>query len=101
MSVDGRDGVAANLLRRRVVGRHHARSDLRERPIVGCLLAEHLRDAEVEELHGAVGRYQDVRRLEVAVDDEILMGVADGVADRAEQAKPLVDRQAMARRSAR
>jgi hypothetical protein len=36
---------------------------------------QQLRDTEVEELHRAVGRDEDVRRLEVAVDDEVRVRV--------------------------
>ena len=54
---------------------------------------EQLGDAEVEQLGDAVGRDQDVRGLDVAVDDQALMGVMDGVAHLAEHRQPLADRQ--------
>ena len=41
------------------------------------VVAEQLGDAEVEQLHLAVGRHQDVRRLQVAVDDQVGVGVRD------------------------
>ena len=45
--------------------------------------------------------HQDVRRLEVAVDDALLMGMLDGLADRHEQFQPLAERQLLCRRSTR
>ena len=42
---------------------------------------EQLRDAEVEELGHAVLGHQDVAGLEVAVDDQVAVGVLHGVAD--------------------
>ena len=52
-------------------------------------VCEGLRDAEVEEVDPVrpVGglRGEDVRRLDVAVDDELSVGVADGVAEQGEQ----------------
>lgn len=41
------------------------------------ILAEKLRDAEVEELHSALARHQDVGRLQVPMNDEMSVGVAD------------------------
>ena len=56
------------------------------------LLAGRLGDAEVDDLghrHAVVQRHQDVRRLEVAVDDPLLVGVLHGLADLDEQLQPL------------
>ena len=47
-----------------------------------------LGDAEIEQLGNAVGRHQDIARLDVAVDDQFLMGVVDGRADCPEQLQP-------------
>ena len=50
------------------------------------------RDAEINHLrhrHSVVQRDQDIRRLDVAVDDALLMRVLDRVADLDEQAQPL------------
>ena len=38
-------------------------------------------DAEIEQLGRAVGGDEDVARFEIAVDDEVAMGVLDGLAD--------------------
>ena len=65
---------------------------LREQRLLGQLLAGRLGDAEVDHLghrHAVVQRDQDVRRLEVAVDDPLLMRVLDRLADRDEQLQPL------------
>ena len=61
---DGGGDLAHRLLGRQVLGRAHdhpgrRQVDLTRRP----------RDAEVRQLHHAVGTHQDVRRLDVAVDD--------------------------------
>jgi hypothetical protein len=40
-----------------------------------------LRQAEVENLHDAVGRDLDVRRLQIAMDDPLLVRVLEGLAD--------------------
>ncbi len=58
--------------------------ELREDRLVGQLLLRGLGDAEVDHLrhrHAVVQRDQDVRRLDVAVDDPLLVRVLDGVAD--------------------
>ena len=47
----------------------------------------------------AVGGDQDVRGLEVAVDDEVLVRVLHRLADLAEQRQPRVDVEAAARRN--
>ena len=60
-----------------------------------------LRDAEVEQAHVAGGRDQDVRRLEVAVDDQVGVRVADRVADLVEQVAAAIPAKADARGSNR
>ena len=57
---------------------------------------EQLGNPEVEQLDGrfpvgAVGGDEDVTRLEVAVEDEVLVRVVDGLADGAEEAEALLD----------
>jgi hypothetical protein len=42
-----------------------------------------------------VERDQDVRWLEVAVADPLLMGMVDGLADEGEQVEPVVDGEAV------
>ena len=50
-----------------------------------------LREPEVEQLHHAVAVHEDVRRLEVAVDDEIAMRILRRLAHRQEQPHTLLD----------
>ena len=62
-----------------------------QRPL-GQPLVGRLGDAEVDHLGhrlAVVERHQDVRRLDVAVDDPLLVGVLDRLADRDEQLQPL------------
>ena len=62
-----------------------------QRPL-GQPLVDRLGDAEVDDLGhrlAVVERDQDVRRLDVAVDDPLLVGVLDRLADRDEQLQPL------------
>ena len=75
-----------------------------EERLLGQLLTDGLGDAEVDDLghrHAVVQRDQDVGRLEVAVDDPLLMGVLDGLADRDEQLQPLARREIGLGRSTR
>ena len=57
---------------------------------------EELGDAEVEQADLAALRDQDVRGLEVAVYDQVRVGVGDGFADGEEELDPLVDGQPQA-----
>ena len=60
------------------------------------------RDAEVDHLRDGLivlARDQDVRRLEVAMDDALLVRVLDGGADLQEQLEARRNRQAICRRS--
>ena len=52
-------------------------------------MVQQLRDAEVEQLRRAVGRDKNVRGLEVAMDDQILVRVLDGGAEIDEELQPL------------
>ena len=63
-----------------------------EERLLGQLLVGGFGDAEVDHLrhgHAVVQCDQDVRRLDVAVDDALLVGVLDGLADLDEQFQPL------------
>ena len=68
------------------------RAELGEHRLLGQALVDRLGDAEVDDLgHGlaVVERDQHVRRLDVAVDDPLLVGVLDRLADRDEELQPL------------
>ena len=80
--------AAAHLLRRGVGRGHQAQAGAR-RSSPGRRRVELLGDAEVEQLHRPVGRHQDVRRLEIAVDDAVAVRVLHRLAHRAEQPQPL------------
>ncbi len=78
-------------------GRHRLRGDLFRRGVVGREYAdgrafdiffEQFRDAEIEELHRTVGRDQDVRGLDVAMDDQRAMCGLDRATDRQEEIEP-------------
>src|SRR5690242_15399672 len=53
--------------------------------------AEDFRDPEIEKFGNSLLRYQNVRRLEITMNDEALMREANGVARGAEQSKTFVD----------
>ena len=57
--------------------------------------AEQLGDTKVEKLRHAIVGYQDVARLQVAMNDEVLMSELDGGAHGAKQLQPLVDGESM------
>ena len=66
--------------------------------------AGRLGDAEVDHLrhrHAVVQRDQDVRRLDVAVDDPLLVRVLDRLADLDEQVEPVLVSRAGPGRSTR
>ena len=58
------------------------------------VIGEQLGDTEIEQLQIASRRYEDVRRLQIAMDDEPAMGVLHGLAHPAEQLHPCVNREA-------
>ena len=66
----GRDRAAGELLRCGVGRRQWRVARSRHRDAIARLRVEQLRNAEVEQLHRAVGAYEDVRRLEVAMHDQ-------------------------------
>ena len=64
--------------------------------LLGQLLAGRLGDAEVDDLRhrpAVVEGDQHIGRLEVAMDDPLLVGVLDRLADRDEQLQPLAGRE--------
>ena len=64
-----------------------------ERVASGALAPKHLRQAEVEHLHGAVRRDLDVRRLQIAVDDALLVRRFERLRDLARDRECLLNRQ--------
>ena len=63
-----------------------------------------LGDAEIDHLrhrHAVVQRHEDVRRLDVAVDDPLLVRVLDGLADLDEQIEPFLGGEIGSGRSTR
>ena len=69
-----------HLLRGHVVQRAHHLPRPGQREVAG-VAAQQLGQAEVGDLHAALAVQQDVLRLDVAVDDALLVGVLQGVAD--------------------
>ena len=70
--------------------------ELRVDRAVGELLVDRLGDAEVDDLGhrlAVVRRHQHIRRLDVAVDDSLLMRVLDGLTNGDEQVQPLAAAQ--------
>ena len=86
---DGGDGLTAELFGAGVLGRHETQGGGGVFGGGGGIGGEDLGDAEVEEFRGAVGFDEDVSRFEVAVDDEVLVGVVDGRADVAEDTEAI------------
>ena len=66
----------------------------RERVMPGLPVVQELRDTEVEKLRHARSGHQDVRGLEIAMHDEVLMRVVHGGADGLEQLETGRDVQA-------
>ena len=89
-----RDAVAADLLRRGVVGRHQAhhrhRCLHRTRMIAG---SQNFGDAEVEQFRNTVRGHQDVRWLQIPVNDQIGMRILNRGTDLAKQLQPLGGRE--------
>jgi hypothetical protein len=80
VDVRGRGDVASReLLRRRILGGHGPDAFARQGRHPGARAAlQQLGHAEVQQLYLAVRRHQDVRRLEIAVDDQVRVGVGHG-----------------------
>jgi hypothetical protein len=82
------------LLRAHVLERPHDLSQLGVHRAVDEPLVQRLGHAEVDDLRhrlALLDRDQHVRRLDVAMEDALLVGVLDGVADRQEQPEALGD----------
>ena len=87
------------LLRAHVLGGPDHRPVHREERLARRPDRGRLGDAEVDHLRvrlAVVGRDEDVRRLDVAVDETLRVGVLDGVADLGEELEPRLDGQLVA-----
>ena len=84
----GRDRAARDLFRRRVLGREHAYTDLRQRLVRGAAFLDELGDAEVEQVNLSLRVDQDVGRLEIAMDDQSRMRVRDRAGDLRDERDP-------------
>ncbi len=89
------DRLAAHLLRTGILRRHRMGSDAGQR-LRGRLTRriQQLGDPEIEELDRALVRHQDIRRLQVAMYDEILVRVLNRRTDVAEEVEPGPDVEA-------
>ena len=65
----------------------------RRQVVSRSLLRKHLRQPEVEHLHGAVRRDLDVRRFQIAVDDALLVRGFERLRDLARDRERLLNRQ--------
>jgi hypothetical protein len=84
------------LLRRHVLRRADELARLRKQRPLRQALADGLGDTEVDDLHERLvvdERHEDVGRLEVAVDDGLLVGVLHRIAGLNEQLEPRAQRQ--------
>ena len=88
-----RHGFAADLFRAGVFGRHYALEGEGLTAALRVLRVEQLGDAEVEQLWFALGGDANIRRLDVAMNDQMLVRVSDGGADLAKKLEPLFRRQ--------
>jgi len=90
------EGARVCLLGAHVLGGPDNAALFREQGSFGQRLTDGLGDAEIDDLRyrlAVLHSDQDVRRLEVPVDDALLMGVVDGQRYLAKEAKPLTDPQ--------
>jgi hypothetical protein len=85
-----RGRTASNLFGRCILGRHPTPRRPRDRTR-GARWQRILGESEVEQLHRTVAIHQDVRRFQVAMDDEIAMGVLRRLAYRQKQAHAVFD----------
>jgi hypothetical protein len=80
-----------------MIRRHEAHVRLRDcERLHELALVEQLGDAEIEQLGHAVARNQDVRRLQVAMHNQVLMRGIDRRADGGEQLETFVDGELIA-----
>ena len=88
-------GGAILLLRRGVVGRALRHGSIRPwRPVRLFGIADDLRDAEVRDLHRARFVDEQVLRLDVAMDDAVIVGALQRLADGRHDAERLLRREA-------
>ncbi len=73
----------------------------RVRCCLGVFLSKELGDAEIQKLHLAFGRHQNVRGLQIAMHDEATMRRVGSVAARGQEAQPILEAQAATRGSNR
>ncbi len=89
----GRHRLALHLLRAGVIRRHQVGPGGRERFGARRFGIQQLGDAEIEQFRYAIGVHQDVAGFEIAVNDQLLVGVLDGVGHLPEQFQALAYRQ--------
>src|SRR5687768_9115178 len=89
----GNNGLPTDLLGRGVFGRHPAKARARTGRFSRNALLKHLRETEIEQLHFAGRRDEDVRRLEVTMDDALIVRVVDRFSDVEEDLETLWYRQ--------
>src|SRR5690625_151213 len=91
----GGDRIAEDLLGARVLGGQEPEPGPgRGRGVFGSGGVEELGYPEVEEFYGAIVGHENVRRLEVAVHDQVPVRVADRLPDGHEELEPFLDREA-------
>jgi hypothetical protein len=81
-----RDDVARRLLGRGVFRRQHARPIDRH-----GLCIQQPRDPEIQQFDGAVGRHENIRWLEIAMDDQVRVRMAHGVENLEDELEALFD----------
>ena len=89
----GADVFAAHLFGAGVLWRHHALEGESLADALSAFGIEQFRDAKIEQLWFAFRGHADIRRLDVAVNDQMLMRVGDGRANFAEKFESLVHGQ--------
>ena len=89
-----RDGLTAYLLGAGVFGRHHQVARLRQRRFLVRLFAQQLGDAEIEQFDLAAVGHEDVVGFEIAVDDEVGVGVLHRLAHVLKQPQAVLNAEA-------
>ena len=97
----GRHAIAAHLLGARVFGREAVLPGARRAGALFAFRHQHRRDPEVEQLRLTLGGDEDVGRLHVAMDHQMLMRVGQGVADALDERHALAQAQAARSRTSR
>ena len=85
------DRLAEQLLGRGIARREPWPDVARQRRDIVTAAGQQRGDAEIEQLHLALPGHEDVRRLEIAMDDEIAVGVRHGGQNVEEQPDALLD----------